>query len=221
MILGIETSGILCSAAIFMMDGTLLAHVTHNEARGTAGMLSVIIDDLLQQNSLNYASLKALALSGGPGSYTGLRIGAGTAKGICFAKDIPLIHIDTLGIMANAAKDHIGITKGKIIVLSDARRDEVYTATYTNDLECISASKPLILTQDAFAEHTDEAICFIGDGASKTQKMLTPNSNWQFHSEIQANAQYMNESVKKYENKQFEDLAYYEPNYLKEYHFGN
>src|SRR5690606_34019789 len=149
------------------------------------------------------------------GSYTGLRIGTSTAKGLCFALDIPLISVDTLLVLAKQVNQ-----KALIIPMIDARRMEVYTAIFDANHQRTTPTQALVIDENSFAEIFDEAI-FIGDGAVKCKEILN-RDNFNFLDEIRyPSAREMSEiSFEKFQKKEFEDIAYFEPFYLKEFFTG-
>ena len=178
-----------------------------------AEKLHVFIEECLKESNLTFKDLSAIAVSQGPGSYTGLRIGVSTAKGLCFALDLPLIAIDTLQVLAS----QLTITEGVIIPMIDARRMEVYSAIYTSKFEKIREVQAEILSENSY-EEIHETIHFVGDCAEKAKTVLT-NSNCIFHDAIiypSAN-QMSGWSYKKFQECQFEDVAYFEPYYLKDF----
>ena len=215
-ILNIETSTKNCSVSL-SKDGKTTAlkeiaeqNFTHSEK------LHLFIDELLKKAGISYKDLGAVALSKGPGSYTGLRIGTSTAKGLCFALDIPLIALDSLYILAKQVKFNDGL----IISMIDARRMEVYTATFDKNHTKISDTKAMIIDENSFSE-ISKKVYFIGDGAEKCKTVLT-KENFIFISEIiYPSANEMSElSYQKFQQKDFEDIAYFEPFYLKEFFTG-
>lgn len=217
LILCIETSTKACSTAL-CRDGSIIAseflftgEYLHAES------LNPMISDLLSGSSIAFNQLDAIAISQGPGSYTGLRIGTSTAKGLCFALDIPLIAIDTLQLIAIAAKQEQPASR--YIALMDARRMEVYTKKFDANLQAITKAEALILDENSFSDFEKESLTvFCGDGALKA-KSLFEKSNFIFLPEIHPKAEYMGElAEEKFSIGQFEDTAYFEPFYLKEFH---
>src|SRR5690606_7992259 len=178
--------------------------------------LHLFIDEALKQAGISYKELSAIALSKGPGSYTGLRIGASTAKGLCFALDIPLIALDSLQILALQVT-HQG---GLIIPMIDARRMEVYTATFDSNHNKISDTQALIIDENSFSQITQK-IYFIGDGAEKCKPFLQRENLIFLDQIIYPSAQEMSLlSYEKFVAQEFEDIAYFEPFYLKEFFTG-
>lgn len=215
-ILNIETSTKNCSVSL-AKDGKTVAlkeiaeqNFTHSEK------LHLFIDELIKKGGISYKDLSAVALSKGPGSYTGLRIGTSTAKGLCFALDIPLIAIDSLQILAQ----QVNLNDGLVIPMIDARRMEVYIAIFDQNHNKISETAALIIDENSFSDISEKAY-FVGDGAEKCKTVLQ-QKNFIFLSEIiYPSANEMSElSYQKFQNEGFEDIAYFEPFYLKEFFTG-
>jgi tRNA threonylcarbamoyladenosine biosynthesis protein TsaB len=178
-----------------------------------AEKLHVFIEECIKESNITFKDLSAIAVSQGPGSYTGLRIGVSAAKGLCFALDLPLIAVDTLQVLASK----LSISEGVIIPMIDARRMEVYSAIFNSKLEKIREVQAEILTENSFKE-ISETIHFVGDCAEKAKTVLT-KSNFIFHEEIiYPSANEMSElSYKKFQENKLEDVAYFEPYYLKDF----
>ena len=178
-----------------------------------AEKLHVFIEECLKESNITFKDLSAIAVSQGPGSYTGLRIGVSAAKGLCFALDLPLIAVDTLQVLASK----LSISDGVIIPMIDARRMEVYSAIFNSKSEKIREVQAEILTENSF-EEISETIHFVGDCAEKAKTVLT-KSNFIFHEEIiYPSANEMSElSYKKFQENKLEDVAYFEPYYLKDF----
>jgi len=215
-ILNIETSTKNCSVSIAKSGKTILLKEIAEQNFSHSEKLHLFIDGLLKETQIPYKELAAIALSKGPGSYTGLRIGTSTAKGLCYALDIPLIAIDTLLVLAK----QINTQDALIIPMIDARRMEVYTAVFDRNHHKISEVEALVIDRNSFNEVSQKAY-LIGDGASKCKEVLS-DENFIFLDEIiYPSAREMSEiSFEKYQNQQFEDLAYFEPFYLKEFFTG-
>ena len=212
-ILNIETATKNCSVALAKDGKTLLCKEISEQGYSHAELLHVFIEEILNESKITFQDLNAIAISKGPGSYTGLRIGVSSAKGFCYALGIPLIAIDTLTILANQIK----VENGLIVPMIDARRMEVYSAVFNSDAKKIREVQAEILTEDSFTSY-NETLHFIGDSNEKAQPVLT-NSNFVFHDEIvfpSANEMSVL-SFKKYQNQAFEDVAYFEPYYLKDF----
>ena len=212
-ILNIETATKNCSVSLSKNGKTIFFKEHADQGYSHAEKLHVFIDQVIKECQINISEINAVAVSKGPGSYTGLRIGVSAAKGLCYALNIPLIAVDTLEILANQVQKKDGL----IVPMLDARRMEVYSAVFNNDLEKISETKAEILSTDSYDE-INEKIYFVGDCQEKCQTVLTKN-NFEFLSEIvYPSANEMSKlSYQKFENKQFEDVAYFEPFYLKDF----
>jgi tRNA threonylcarbamoyladenosine biosynthesis protein TsaB len=214
-ILSIETSTQICSIALH--QNGLLVDLAINEGKGAHSQLLMrMISDLLGRCNLSTRQLSAIAVSKGPGSYTGLRIGVSTAKGLAFAWDLPLISIPTLKLLAYAAIKNIeGITY--VIPVLDARRMEVYREVFDSKLNTLSALDSELIDQNSFKAWLDlDRVCFLGDGAVKLKEVLE-DCNAIFL-DIEISARFMGElAFDKYKMSNFENLAYFVPNYLKEF----
>lgn len=212
-ILNIETATKNCSVAIAKDGKTIICKEIAQEGYSHAERLHVFMEEIIHEAGLNFKELNAIAVSQGPGSYTGLRIGVSAAKGLCYALDIPLIAIDTLQVLAIQAN----ITNGLIIPMIDARRMEVYSAIFNSNYEKTRAVQAEIITENSF-ENLEETLYFVGDCADKCKPVLT-KSNYVFLEEIKyPSAKEMSGlSVEKFKNNDFVDLAYFEPYYLKDF----
>lgn len=219
MLLNIETSTGICSVALSRGE-KLFFSVSDTQGQNHAALLSVFV-----QKALDFAKdagdkIDAVAVSAGPGSYTGLRIGVSTAKGLCFGFDVPLIAIDTMRIMNAAAKKFIDITEKNILLCPtiDARRMEVFYALYGNDETVFCETQTEIITETSFADVLENNIIyFYGTGANKC-KLLLQHKNCRFIDNIFPLADNMTVLAnRKFQQKQFADTAYFEPFYLKEF----
>ncbi len=183
------------------------------EGYSHAERLHVFIEEIMQEAGISFKDLTAIAVSQGPGSYTGLRIGVSAAKGLCYALDIPLIAIDTLQVLAMQAN----ITNGLIIPMIDARRMEVYSAIFSPSFSKVREVQAEIITENSF-EDLQETLYFVGDCTEKCKTVLT-NDNYIFLDDIKyPSAKDMSElSFEKFKNNDFVDLAYFEPYYLKDF----
>ena len=214
-ILLIETSAEICSVAI-ACDGKIINFQMSDEPMQHATHLPLYIEATMKLIKEKNITLDAIAVSGGPGSYTGLRIGVSTAKGLCYALGCKLIAVDTLKVIATAFKQ---TEPANIIIcpLIDARRMEVYTAMYDYSLNQISPAEAKIIDENSFAD-IDRPIYFCGSGAEKCSKVIK-NSNAKFTTLVKPIANMMVELAEEaYNNNQFEDVAYYKPFYLKEFY---
>ncbi len=220
-ILQIETATTVCSVAL-ATDGVVTAFKQIEQRNIHAEVITLYIEELINTLHLNYTDLDAIAISCGPGSYTGLRIGVSTAKGLCYALDKPLIAIDTLEAMAHgviANKNIIVYDNTLLCPMIDARRMEVYTAlfdAYGNNVKPTAAE---IIDENSFSEYlANYNILFFGDGAEKCQSVLSNNPNAQFLTGFANSATYLTkQAASKFANNDFEDIAYFEPYYLKEF----
>lgn len=218
-ILQIETATPVCSVAL-SVNGETVALKEQAGQNMHASNLTLFIEEALQMAKLSYAQLDAIAVSKGPGSYTGLRIGVSTAKGLCFALDKPLIAIGTLQMMANGFLQQHPNYGGLICPMIDARRMEVFTAMFDNKLQRLEAVNAKIIDEKSFVLELDNHfVTFIGDGAAKCKPVLDhPNAHF-----VDANfnsAAYMSKlAFEAFHHKAFEDVAYFEPFYLKDFVF--
>ena len=220
-ILCIETSTSVCSAAI-CKDGVPVKQCINYEGSNHARLLPLYIEELLSFAREQHLSIDAVALSEGPGSYTGLRIGASTAKGLCYGLNVPLIPVPTLEVLCEAALENseIKIQKSDILIpMIDARRMEVYTSVMVNG-EWLNGerAKAVVVENEDSLYAGDEDVYYFGDGAAKCQKVFT-KPNWHYVPGIVPQAMFLaltvgSPSVDRRESKQ---LAYYEPFYLKEF----
>ncbi len=212
-ILNIETATKNCSVSLAKNGETVLCKEIAEQGYSHAEKLHVFIEEILKESGITVRDLKGIAVSKGPGSYTGLRIGVSTAKGLCYSLNIPLIALDTLQILAKK----VAIESGLIVPMIDARRMEVYSSVFDNKHTKIMEVQAEILTRDSYASMT-ETIYFIGDCQEKCQTVLT-QSNFVFLPEIvfpSAN-EMSGLSFEKFQKNQFEDVAYFEPFYLKDF----
>lgn len=219
-ILNIETSTTCCSAAI-TIDGKPVASVEQLANANHASQLPVFIQQLLHEANVNDWHLDAVALSQGPGSYTGLRIGASTAKGICYGLNIPLFPVDTLQVLCASVPSGVLPDNALLCPMLDARRMEVYTALYQQQgtqLSTISEVQAMIIDADAFAQNlAQQPVYFFGNGAAKCQSVIThPNAH--FVDNVVPQAQCMGLLAEMQHNSlDVKQMAYYEPFYLKEF----
>lgn len=215
-ILNIETATKNCSVALAKNGETILCKEISELGYSHAEKLHVFIEEVCNESSIQLKDLHAIAVSKGPGSYTGLRIGVSAAKGFCYALDIPLISVDTLAVLASQA---VSIAKENdlIIPMIDARRMEVYSSIFNNKLEKTREIEAQIIDENSFAS-IENTVYFIGDSSEKAKTVLT-KSNFIFLDEIvYPSAKDMSAiSFQKFLNKDFEDVAYFEPFYLKDF----
>ena len=230
LILHIETSTELCSVAL-SGGGQCLAVRENSEGRNHAAMLTPFIDDLMKTHDVSIHQLDAVAVSSGPGSYTGLRIGLSTAKGLCYGGDIPLIAVPTLQAMSmgfaqqypetGTRNSELGTRNPLLCPMIDARRMEVYTALYDFDGRQVEKVSAEIITEQSFASWLDErSVYFFGNGAAKCRAIMT-HPNAVFPEGFAHSARYMIQpALQAYHEKRFEDVAYFEPFYLKDFIAG-
>ena len=239
-VLCIETSTSVCSAAV-CKDGKPLKQCICLEGSNHARLLPLYIEELLHFAKQQSLSIDAVGLSEGPGSYTGLRIGTSTAKGLCYGLNVPLIPVPTLQVLCAAAKDKLPITNDQsplLLPLIDARRMEVYTALYDMDLHPLSEVKAVVVeNEESFSgavcqqvnlglsagqpgsvlcQSEGRSVFFFGDGAAKCQSVLT-NPDWHYIPDIVPQAQYVGKLIANGQWPKADNIAYYEPYYLKEF----
>lgn len=212
-ILNIETATKNCSVALAKDGQTILCKEIAEEGYSHAERLHVFIEAIIQEAGIRFQEVNAIAVSQGPGSYTGLRIGVSAAKGLCYALNIPLIAVDTLQVLASQAK----VAEGLIVPMLDARRMEVYSAIFNSKIEKQRDVQAEIITENSF-EDSAETIYFLGDCAEKCKAVLT-RPNFVFLEALKyPSANEMSAlSFSKFKNSDFEDVAYFEPYYLKDF----
>ena len=222
MVICLETSTLLCSVALCDANG-IVALRESSENKSHASRLTVFIEELLSEAGLRVGDLDAVAVSKGPGSFTGLRIGVSTAKGLAFAGSIPLIGIETTLSMFHGIDETIkrkyGIDKTSLFVpMLDARRMEVYYSILTSEGKSIKQISAEIIDERSFSDIPENVRMLIfGDGASKCKQVLK-GGNIVFADEFRMSAAYMYEpAFKSLRERQFEDIAYFEPFYLKDF----
>lgn len=212
-ILNLETATKNCSVALAKEGKTIIYKEIADEGYSHAERLHVFIEEVIKEAGISVNDLAAIAVSKGPGSYTGLRIGVSAAKGLCYALGIPLIAVDTLQILASQTN----ISEGLIVPMLDARRMEVYSAVFTADFENQRATKAEVITEDSFDDF-QEKLYFVGDCADKCKSVLT-KENFVFLEDIKfPSAKEMSSlSFLKYKKNDTVDVAYFEPYYLKDF----
>ena len=215
-ILHIDTTTKKCSVALAQDGELMIQKELLSEEFSHSEQLHPFIEEVLKESGLKSSSLSAIAISKGPGSYTGLRIGVAAAKGLCFALDLPLIALNTLEIMVQPYEVS---PYSFIIPMLDARRMEVYTAIFDETKKWIQETMAEVLTENTFTSIVNEQSCLIiGDGAIKF-KTLHPKINASYTNEIHypVAKDMITLAWKKFNAKEFEDLAYFEPFYLKDF----
>ena len=215
-ILYIETSSKNCSVAISDDEKMLCVTEEVSENYKQSESLHVFVEWALEGAGIPIKDIGAVSLGKGPGSYTGLRIGASSAKGFCYGLKVPLVAVDS---MESMIVPFLGQNYDLIIPLIDARRMEVYTAVYDGqDGTQMSDTEAKILDEMSFEEYKDKKIPFVGDGVTKAKNLLQlPDAG--FNAEVYPSARYLvNKTLEKIKKKEFEDIAYFEPFYLKDFH---
>ena len=206
----------MCSVA-FAEDGAVTAYRESSAPKAHASLTAVFVQEVLSERGVALADCDAVCVSMGPGSYTGLRVGVSTAKGLCFGAGKPLIAVGTLDTLVAQAASEVHYNDVKYIIpMIDARRMEVYSAVFENGKQ-ITETAPTIIDETSFAEYLEQGPClFIGDGAGKCADVIThPNAHFcQCHPKASAMLQ---PAVQALKEKRFEDVAYFEPFYLKEF----
>lgn len=223
-ILLIETATDVCSVAV-SEGNEILASGQIAEARSQASQLAPLIQDIVQRAGMRIGDLAAVAVSSGPGSYTGLRVGISTAKGICFGAGIPLIGIGTLAVIARGAVRAGAVgedPEGTIIIpMIDARRMEVYTALYSPNGDIMSETTATVLTPETFAREMNSyrRLVFTGNGAAKYESMIPEQYRDRciFHPSQPEARDMAPAAFAALQEKRFEDTAYFKPFYLKEF----
>lgn len=217
LILLLETATTTCSVAL-AHNGNIIALKEVNERNIHASHITLFIEEVMFAANKKYSDLQAIAISKGPGSYTGLRIGVSTAKGLCYALDIPLIGIDTIEAMASGFTESFNIPDSSLLIpMLDARRMEVYTGIYQKDLSIVESVCAKIVDKDSFNEYNDQSLFLFGDGADKFRALFADHPHINF-SDFATSACHLNIlALKKFRDLDFENLAYFEPFYLKDF----
>jgi len=213
LILNIETATKNCSVSLSNNGNLINYREIAEQGYSHAEKLHVFIEEVLLEASVQFSDLKAVAVSQGPGSYTGLRIGVSAAKGLCYALNIPLIALDTLSILAH----QIEINEGLIIPMIDARRMEVYSAVFDWQYQKIVETQAEIITEESFNAY-DETIYFVGDSTTKCKEVLKRTNHIFMEKIVYPSSKEMAKlSFEKYLENDFVDVAYFEPLYLKDF----
>ena len=222
LLLNIDTATDQASVCL-SLNTDLIQEIKSADQKNHGSFLQPSIQQILQQNNLTIQQIDAVAVTHGPGSYTGLRVSLASAKGICYALQKPLITINTLEVMAWATRWHISKnlvlnTAYQICPMIDARRMEVFTATYNEALECVSPTTPLILNEQSFENELNKNIMiFSGNGSHKLKNILK-NTNAIFVDELHSSASMISIALNKFNSKSFTSLAYSVPYYGKEFY---
>ncbi len=217
LILAIESATKICSVALYKND-LCIDWEEIGGAYSHAENLAPFCKLVLGRNQIDISELDAIAVSKGPGSYTGLRIGVAFAKGLCFSNNIPLISIDTLEALAHHAIQKMHKKKAFYAPMIDARRMEIYTAIFDQESNRIESTSAKIITKDSFLDELEkqELIC-VGDGASKIKGVIN-HPNLTIESGIEPTARSWSPLLQKaFQERNFENIAYFEPYYLKEF----
>ncbi len=214
----IETSTRLCSVAL-AIDGVIVQSRESDEPKAHASMTAAFIKEMLDAEGLRVADCDAVCVSAGPGSYTGLRVGVSTAKGLCFAAGLPMISVGTLDLLAHQAVAEGLVPEGckYIVPMIDARRMEVYTAVFSPDCRRLGEVEAMVVDEGSFASELGEGpVLFIGDGAAKCKDVLgSPQAV--FVRTYPRVAAMLAPALRKFGNQDFVDTAYFEPFYLKQF----
>lgn len=223
MILCLETATPSCSVAL-VHNGEVLACEEDPKGQNHSEKITLFIDSVMKKAGISYNQLDAVAVSMGPGSYTGLRIGVSTAKGICYAVSKPLIAMETLEAMAYGGKVVISSERSErrnllLIPAIDARRMEVYAAIFDENVNKIKDTEAVIIDENSFADlKKDHHLYLFGDGADKCAEIFADDDKITVIKDFYCSAKYMNTiAQQKFNNSEFVDVAYFEPFYLKDF----
>lgn len=222
MILCIETATQSCSV-VLENKGEILSKRESVEQNNHSSNITIFIDEVLREAGIKFADLDAVAVSMGPGSYTGLRIGVSTAKGICYAASKPLIAIDTLESIATSAAPRINLCGTDLICpMIDARRMEVYASMFDANLQKTADTKAIVLDGHSFDEFTTKhKVKLVGDGADKCADLYKNTENVEVYAGIRTSATGMVAAAERFlKEEKFADVAYFEPFYLKDFVAG-
>jgi tRNA threonylcarbamoyladenosine biosynthesis protein TsaB len=231
MILLIETSTPICSVAL-AKGAEVLAVRENHEGLSHAKLAAIFVEEIMKEAGVNLSDLNAVAISKGPGSYTGLRIGVSVAKGLCYALNKPLIAVSSLQALAQVAAEHYKApscraesrhplaTEPLFIPMIDARRMEVYSAVYNSKNECLRNVQADIIDQNSYTEYV-QPLVLLGDGAKKCEEIFKNNPQFRIDETLKFSAKNMISLAQNaFENRDFVDVAYFEPFYLKDFIAG-
>lgn len=212
MILCIETSTAVLSVAL-ARDGAVVCERVCTQPRSQAALTAPLVKEVLDAAGITAADCDAVCVSAGPGSYTGLRVGVSTAKGLAFGAGIPLLSMGTLDILVEGVEEKPAF----IVPMIDARRMEVYTAVYSSEGTRLTEVEARVIGPDAFAEYLEQGeVLFVGDGALKCREVIThPNARFKEAFPLARNM--ARRAQQDFETGKFEDVAYFEPFYLKDF----
>jgi tRNA threonylcarbamoyladenosine biosynthesis protein TsaB len=214
LILNIETTTTNCSVSLSKEGETLVLKEDYSTNYSHAESLHVFIDNVVKSAKIKLSEIDAIAVSKGPGSYTGLRIGVSAAKGLCFALDIPLISVSTLESLSQQVK----IDNGIIVPMLDARRMEIYSAVFDVHHHQIREIQAQILDESSFLSYLEtDKVYFIGNGVEKTKTIIKHKNAIYIENKLPSANELGNLAFEKYINNDFENLAYFEPFYLKDF----
>lgn len=213
-LLNIETTTTNCSVSLSKEGETLVLREDNNTKFSHAESLHVFIDEVVKSAKIKLTDIDAIAVSKGPGSYTGLRIGVSAAKGLCFSLDRPLISVSTL----EALSHQVTKATGYIVPMLDARRMEVYVAVFDANHHQIRAIQAQILDENSFLDYLNkDEVYFIGNGVDKTKKIIHHKNAVFVENKLPSAKEMGKLAFEKYKNQDFEDVAYFEPFYLKDF----
>jgi len=214
LILNIETTTTNCSVSLSKKGETLVLREDYNVNYSHAESLHVFIDEVVKSAKIDLSNIDAIAVSKGPGSYTGLRIGVSAAKGLCYALDKPLISVSTLESLSHQIK----IDRGFVVPMLDARRMEIYSAVFEANLNQIREIRAEILDENSFSEYlSKEKVYFIGNGVEKAKTVIRNENAIFIENKLPSANELGNLAYQKYLKSEFEDVAYFEPYYLKDF----
>ncbi len=213
-ILNIETATKNCSVSVAKEGRVIALREINNGNYSHAEKLHPLIEDVLKKLNITLNDIDAFAVSKGPGSYTGLRIGVSAVKGLSFSLDKPLLSVETLEALANSVK----VDDGVIVPMLDARRMEVYSAIYDKNYNKIREIKAEVIDENSFSELLEKGkVYFLGDGAEKCKETIIHKNAIFIDDKFPSAKEMAKLSFEKYTNNQFEDVAYFEPFYLKDF----
>ena len=222
----IESATPICSVALVKDTGPLALRES-TEENIHSSLITVFVQEVFEEAGMAMGQIDAVAVSKGPGSYTGLRIGVSAAKGLCYALDKPLIAVPTLLSMANGARamlpeDETNRESTLLCPMIDAKRMEVYTAVYDKGLKEIMDTTAMVIDEGSFSHLlNDHRVCFFGNGAGKCQEVLAGHENAIFLNDFNLSSSFMSSLAEDaFRQKRFEDVAYFEPFYLKDFIAG-
>jgi tRNA threonylcarbamoyladenosine biosynthesis protein TsaB len=218
LLLAIETATEAFSVCLSSGE-TILAEVHSKEPRSHAKLIAVSTQDLLQSTGFTTSALNGVIVSAGPGSYTGLRIGVGAAKGLCFALNIPLIAVPTMEGIASQVAAEAKARQARIAILLDARRMEVYTSTYSSELELLAPALPVVVDEAFFAQLAAKGPCLlVGDGVAKCEALIKTHTELFTMPNVGCKASgLIPGGYRRWLAADFADLALFEPEYLKSF----